>query len=164
MDHVFVSLVAMKQSYHSSLEEDDAASFSLYRCSSLCRELTAAVNFATSLSAVFLCCSTICSTSLISMRSIWWLSSVVTPVNSPAIPVAIVFVAPGWAESCRAAYCTGYAEAGGQDPRTDPVMLRACETDKAVYEVAYEHANRPEWLTVPLSSIARITGEGAVQS
>jgi maltokinase len=64
--------------------------------------------------------------------------------------------APGWAAACRAAYCTGYAEAGGHDPRTDPVLLRAYETDKAVYEVLYEARNRPDWLPVPLSAARRL--------
>ncbi|MFE0802022.1 maltokinase [Streptomyces sp. NPDC058812] len=64
---------------------------------------------------------------------------------------------PGWAESCRAAYCTGYAEVAGSDPRTDPVMLRAHETDKAVYEVLYEARHRPDWLTVPLSAVRRLS-------
>ncbi|MFE1585009.1 maltokinase [Streptomyces sp. NPDC058737] len=64
---------------------------------------------------------------------------------------------PGWAESCRAAYCTGYAEAAGHDPRTDPVLLRAYETDKAVYEVLYEARHRPDWLEVPLAAVRRLS-------
>ncbi|MPY36666.1 maltokinase [Streptomyces adustus] len=63
---------------------------------------------------------------------------------------------PGWADTCRAAYCTGYAECGARDPRTDPVLLRAYETDKAVYEVLYEARQRPDWLPVPLSAIRRL--------
>lgn len=68
--------------------------------------------------------------------------------------------APQWAGDCRAAYCTGYAEVTGLDPRMDPVLLRAYETDKAVYEVFYEARHRPDWLPVPLAAIQRLATNG----
>lgn len=67
---------------------------------------------------------------------------------------------PDWAAVCRAAYCAGYAETCGRDPRTDPVLLRAYETDKAVYEVVYEARHRPDWLPVPMSAIHRLSAPG----
>jgi maltokinase len=63
---------------------------------------------------------------------------------------------PDWADICRAAYCAGYAEVAGRDPRADPVLLRAYETDKAIYEVLYEARHRPDWLPVPMAAIRRL--------
>ncbi|GHE62535.1 MULTISPECIES: maltokinase N-terminal cap-like domain-containing protein [Streptomyces] len=66
-----------------------------------------------------------------------------------------------WADACRAAYCAGYGEVAGVDPRTEPVLLRAYETDKAVYEVLYEARHRPDWLAVPMAAVRRLAADAS---
>ncbi|MFI7382760.1 maltokinase [Streptomyces sp. NPDC049813] len=63
---------------------------------------------------------------------------------------------PQWGERCREAFCAGYAESGGFDPRAVPAALNAHEAARAVYEVVYESVYRPDRIQVPLNAVARL--------
>ncbi|MDL2080826.1 maltokinase [Streptomyces sp. GXMU-J15] len=67
---------------------------------------------------------------------------------------------PEWARRCRESFCAGYASAAGWDPRKKHGLLRAYETDRAVYEVLYEARHRPDWLPVPMAAIERLAVRG----
>lgn len=59
-----------------------------------------------------------------------------------------------WADRNRKAFLDAYAEHTTPTP-DDRVLLAAYTADKAVYEIVYEARNRPAWLAIPMSALAR---------
>jgi maltokinase len=68
----------------------------------------------------------------------------------------VAAAARDWVRRNQAAFCAGYAGAGGPDPAKHAILVRALTLDKAVYEVLYEARNRPSWVHIPLGGIADI--------
>ncbi|MFI5698030.1 aminoglycoside phosphotransferase [Kribbella sp. NPDC051586] len=68
----------------------------------------------------------------------------------------IAYRAAEWATRNQQAFCDGYAEVAGTDPREQTVLLNSFLADKVIYEVLYEARNRPTWLQIPLSAAAHL--------
>jgi maltokinase len=71
----------------------------------------------------------------------------------------------GWRDGLRAGFVDGYLEAARpaglltDDDAATATLLAALELDKATYELAYELANRPSWVPIPVEGILRaLTG------
>ncbi len=73
-------------------------------------------------------------------------------------------LAGAWEERASGAFLRGYLGAGGVDALlpTDPAartaVLDAFVLSKAVYEVGYELANRPDWVHIPVAAVNRLVG------
>lgn len=68
-----------------------------------------------------------------------------------------------WAHRNRSAFLEGYQSVEGAKPLGAPEVITAFELDKAVYEVAYEHGNRPTWEPIPLHAVATLTKAGGIK-
>ena len=67
----------------------------------------------------------------------------------------------GWEERCRTEFLDGYLSTA--EPSLLPSgeqqvqrLLTVFELEKAVYELRYELGNRPDWVSIPVSSILRM--------
>ncbi len=82
--------------------------------------------------------------------------------QTPEEAAALEAPAAQWEEETRAAFLSGYAEAmQGTDfsgPAQDE-LLGLFELQKAFYELRYELGNRPDWVGIPLDSIAGFATE-----
>jgi maltose alpha-D-glucosyltransferase/alpha-amylase len=56
-------------------------------------------------------------------------------------------------------FLAGYAEVSPVDDGAERNLLRLFLIEKAAYEIAYEAANRPAWIEVPLHGLARLIAQ-----
>jgi maltokinase len=61
-----------------------------------------------------------------------------------------------WSRRNRTAFVEAYT--GRELTADEEVLLAAYEADKAIYECVYEARNRPDWVRIPLSAVARLAG------
>ena len=74
-------------------------------------------------------------------------------------------VAMAWETHNRQAFLDGYSDASGvkalmAPAGSAPAVLTAYELDKALYELDYERAHRPDWVSIPLDALDRLFHEG----
>jgi maltokinase len=70
--------------------------------------------------------------------------------------------ATAWEERNRTAFLKGYLPAAGavglapRERAATDVVLAAFEAEKALYELGYEQAHRPDWVRIPVAALRRL--------
>jgi maltokinase len=99
------------------------------------------------------------------MRSFHYAADVALAERGDDVDTELRSLAAAWEARARTAFLDGYRGAiatTGPDPLVpaEPAafaaLLRAFELAKAVYEVGYEQAHRPEWIGIPLEAVQRL--------
>ena len=61
-----------------------------------------------------------------------------------------------WVENSSTAFIAGYDSASGSRIDKDSALFMALWLDKALYEIAYELQNRPDWVWVPVNAVREL--------
>ncbi|HVF76216.1 MAG TPA: hypothetical protein VM938_14355 [Acidimicrobiales bacterium] len=96
------------------------------------------------------------------LRSFHYAAQVTLTEREPLQMEAVAGLDEAWEQRNRHAFCEGYFGVDGierllpADEESRAVLCAAFELDKAVYEVLYERAHRPDWVDIPLHAIRRL--------
>lgn len=96
------------------------------------------------------------------LRSFQYAAAVALSERDEGEQERLLPVAEAWENRNRLAFLRGYLGTEGidallPDPGADrSAVLAAFEFDKAVYEVLYERAHRPDWVGIPLRAVRRL--------
>jgi maltokinase len=96
------------------------------------------------------------------LRSFQYATRFTLGEKTVSYPAPLGPLARAWEDRNRAAFVRGYYEREGIEgllpaaPDDRDAVRLAFEVDKALYELAYEAAYRPDWVPIPLSALQRL--------
>ena len=97
------------------------------------------------------------------LRSFDYAAAVALSEQAEAEREELAPLADAWAARSRDALQLGYSGCEGIEALLPgsadrPVVLTALELEKAIYELGYERAHRPDWVHIPEAAITRLLG------
>ena len=99
------------------------------------------------------------------LRSLQYASRFALRERAEYDPALLEQLARAWEDRNGAAFLRGYYETKGIEdllpvevPEREAVRV-AFEVDKALYELAYEEAYRPDWVPIPLAALWRLLSD-----
>ena len=96
------------------------------------------------------------------LRSLYYASQFAVGERAESDPELLQPFAQAWEDRNRAAFVRGYKDCKGTEdllpaaPDDRGAVRVAFEVDKALYELAYEQAFRPDWARIPRAALRRL--------